>query len=98
MLPVLEEFYTPGGRGACRGAAAWRGPFRPSRCRRLLPLGLLVGLGQRIRRAELVLLLGDLGVDRRLGVGVAELLLDELQVSAALPVQVGRVGGPAGVR
>lgn len=72
--------------------------LRPPRRRRLLPWGFLKNLRQGVGGPEFVLL-RHLCVDRRrLDVRVAELLLDDLEVATARPIQVGRVGVSAGVR
>ncbi len=62
--------------------------MRPTRTRCTILLRVPVGLRQGVRSPGLVLL-GDLGVDRGgLDAGVAELLLNHLQVGAARVVQV----------
>jgi hypothetical protein len=70
---------------------------RPTRTRCTNLLRVPKGLRQGVGGLELVLL-GHLRVDRRgLDAGVAELLLDDLQIVAACSVQVGGLGVPAGV-
>lgn len=71
-------------------------PAGPPRTTCAVPLRALVGLRQRVRGPGLVLL-GHLGIDRgRLGRGVSKLLLDNLQIVPARPVEVGGVGLCAG--
>jgi hypothetical protein len=72
---------------------------RPTRTRCTIPLRVPVGPRQGVRSPGLVLL-GDLRVDRGgLDAGVAELLLDDLQVVAAdHMIQVRRIGMATRVR
>ncbi len=83
--------------GGCHGLDAWRHLFQPSGTSHLLPLRLPEHVGQGVRCPNLVLF-GHLGVDGRgLDAGVAELLLDDLQVAPAGPVEVSGVGVAARV-
>jgi hypothetical protein len=99
-LRIHEGWGEAGYRGAIDSGTpntpAWivdssREVARPTRTRSPVLLRVPKKRRQAIRGAKLVLL-GDLGVDRRgLPVGMATLLLDELKVGTAGPVQVRHV-------